>query len=780
MSKPTSKPRETVTRPLRILYVEDSPEDAELCLRDLEKAGFEPHADVVSTRDEFRRKLRSQPYDLILSDYNLRDWTGMDALQIAQKDAPDTPFILVTGTVGEDAAVECIKKGVTDFVLKDRPARLPSSIRRALEEKRLRGERKTSEEAVRLGKEEWERTFNTVPDPILVLDEQCQIIHANRAAAALAGLEPAQVIGKHCYEVVHGTSEPRADCPHQELICTGREARGDLYEPHLGKFYAATATPLRDNSGAPSGCVHVLHDVTEHRRAEEALRYSQELFQVFMDHSPAMAWMKDEEGRYAYCNKTMEQMLDKPQSEILGKTGFDLWPEEVAALQREHDSAVLSSGQAEEFSEPMLDLTRNREAWVLKFPFQDSKGRRLVGGIGVEVTERKRLEAQLRQAQKMEAVGQLAGGVAHDFNNLLTIISGYSDMIAAKVAQDNALSNQVKQIQKAAERAAKLTRQLLAFGRRQIMAPENLDLNAVVAHMGGMLPGLISLDIELKTAPSRELGRVKADAGQVEQIIINLAVNARDAMPQGGTLTLETSNVDITENVARQHLGMKPGAYVMLAVTDTGCGMDAETQAHIFEPFFTTKEEGKGTGLGLATVYGIVKQSGGYISVESAPGEGATFRVYLPRIEAPAVVRELAPAVSIDTRGTETILVVEDEEGLRTLVRGVLKSRGYRILEAASGEGALALCRHHAGHIDLLVTDVVMPKMNGPELASRLDTLRPEIKVLYISGYTNGMVSLRGGRDTKYAYLAKPFTPQALVSKVREVLDSPTALEAAA
>ncbi len=548
----------------------------------------------------------------------------------------------------------------------------------------------------------------------------------------------------------------------------------------MGKFFASATAPLRDEAGAFSGCVHVLHDVTERRRAEEALRYSEERFEVFMDNSPALAWMKDDEGRYVYCNRTMERVVNKKRSEIVGSVGFDLWPKEIAAVQREHDLAVLRSGEAHEFSELIPDGGRKREEWVLKFPFQDSKGRRLVGGIGIEVTERKRLEHQLRQAQKMEAIGQLAGGVAHDFNNLLTIISGYSEMLLSKVPQQAELLNQIQQISKAAQRAANLTKQLLAFGRRQRMALEVLDLNTVVAHLQSMMPGMVREDIELRMALGHDLGRVKADAEQVEQILINLVINARDAMPHGGTLTFETANADITETFARQHLGMKRGPYVMLAVTDTGCGMDAETQARIFEPFFTTKEEGKGTGLGLATVYGIVKQSGGYISVESATEEGSTFRVYLPRLEAPAVAREPATAVAARAGGTETILVVEDEENLRALVRGVLESCGYRILEATSGDDALALSQHHAAEIDLLLTDVVMPKMNGPDLAARLLVLRPEIKILYMSGYADSSVVLQGVRDTRYAYLGKPFTPQALEHKVRQVLDSPSTLETAA
>jgi PAS domain S-box-containing protein len=384
------------------------------------------------------------------------------------------------------------------------------------------------------------------------------------------------------------------------------------------------------------------------------------------------------------------------------------------------------------------------------------------------------LEGQLRQAQKMEAVGSLAGGVAHDFNNLLTAILGYSSILLAHLPEGDPARQNLQEILKAGERAASLTNQLLAFSRKQVLQPKILDLNVLASNLERMLRRLISEDIELSTCLEGNLGQVKADPGQIEQVIMNLVVNARDAMPTGGKLTIETANVTLGEDYASKHLGAKPGRYVMLAVADTGVGMDAETQTRIFEPFFTTKEVGKGTGLGLATVYGIVKQSEGYISVYSEPSQGTTFKTYLPRIDQPAETATASQAAPIP-RGTETILLVEDEEGVRRLARLILEEQGYAIIEASSASSALAAAEKHVTRIHLVLTDVVMPGMNGRELSQRLSKIRPSVRMLFMSGYTGDTIVRHGVLEPGIAYLQKPFTPMDLALKVRQVLDTPRA-----
>ncbi len=400
---------------------------------------------------------------------------------------------------------------------------------------------------------------------------------------------------------------------------------------------------------------------------------------------------------------------------------------------------------------------------------------RLVGvaSIARDLTYTKRLEDQLRQAVKMEAVGRLAGGVAHDFNNLLTTIVGYSAMLLTNLRPSDTAYGQVKEIKRAADRAAQLTRQLLAYSRRQLLKPKILDLNIVITDLAHMLGRMMGDDIVLLTRLEPQLGRVQADPTQIEQVIMNLAANARDAMPRGGTLTIRTDNSELDEAYAELHAGTQPGHYVLLELSDTGCGMDEGTREHIFEPFFTTKEVGKGTGLGLATVYGIVKQSGGCIDVISAPGHGATFRVFLPRLEQPAEKKDSVETTPTLPRGTETVLLVEDDDMVRGFTRMLLRMGGYQVLEACRGPDALHLSEKHPGPIHLLVTDVVMPEMTGRQLAEQLLQRRPELKVLFLSGHTEDTLMQHGVSETETALLAKPFTPAELGLKVREVLASP-------
>jgi len=387
-----------------------------------------------------------------------------------------------------------------------------------------------------------------------------------------------------------------------------------------------------------------------------------------------------------------------------------------------------------------------------------------------DVTERKLLEQQFTQAQKMEAVGRLAGGVAHDFNNLLTIINGFAALLSKQTSTEDPRHGQLTEILLAGERAASVTRQLLAFSRRQLLEPRVLDLNSVLADVETMLRHLVGEDVEL-VMTLKPLGRIKADPGQIEQVVMNLAVNARDAMPKGGKLLIETGNVEIDENYACRHSPMIQGKYVMVAVSDTGSGMDLETQAHLFEPFFTTKEEGRGTGLGLATAYGIVKQSGGFIWVYSEPGQGSTFKIYFPRVEEALPAAEPSIVRPKLAKGSETVLVVEDEGGVRSLVCQTLASHGYKVLEAAGAAQALKISKQHTEPIHLLLTDVVMPRTSGKKLATRLSTLHPETKVLYMSGYTDDAIVRHGILEGGTPFLQKPFAPNALLVKIREVLE---------
>jgi PAS domain S-box-containing protein len=509
------------------------------------------------------------------------------------------------------------------------------------------------------------------------------------------------------------------------------------------------------------------------RAAQEGLRRSEINFRSLVTNAPYGICRCDSAGQVLDANPALLAMLGYSSArELTGKHLGELYADtqQWFELADQLRSAASFNGLTAEW------LRKDGTATVVRV-----SGRAVSNGDKVrtfelfaeDVTERRALEQQLRQSQKMEAIGRLAGGIAHDFNNLLMVISGYSEFLLDRLGPEPALRTPAQEIASASVRATSLTRQLLAFSRKQMLAPKILDLNGVVTENLKMLTRVIGEDIDLVMVPSAELGAVRADVGQVEQVIMNLAVNARDAMPSGGKLTIETSNVSLDEDYARFHAPLNPGNYVMLAISDTGAGMDSETQSRIFEPFFTTKGP-KGTGLGLSTVYGIVKQSGGYIWVYSEPGKGTTFKIYLPRVaevaESSAKVTALAESTSAE--GTETILLVEDEANLRCLARQFLEKQGYRVLEAADGAAAMQIAVAREAMIHLLLTDVIMPGMNGRELALRISEILPNVKVLYMSGYTENVIGRNGMLDVGVRLLQKPFTLHDLKSKVREVLDS--------
>ena len=473
-------------------------------------------------------------------------------------------------------------------------------------------------------------------------------------------------------------------------------------------------------------------------------------------------------------NKGAEKVFGYSAAEAVGKSIGLVCPPERARETGEILERVLRGETLKQFETVRVRKDGKRIPVALTIsPIKDPAGEIVaISGIAQDISERKQLEEQYRQAQKMEAVGRLSGGIAHDFNNLLGVIIGYSEVLEERLGENRPLRKNAEEIKKAGRRATNLTRQLLAFSRQQMLNPAVLDLNVVVADIEKMLRRLIGEDIELNAKLAARLGRVRADQGQIEQVLMNLAVNARDAMPEGGKLTIETANVELDENYARQHPAVVPGFYVLLAVTDTGTGMDAETQAHIFEPFFTTKEMGKGTGLGLATVYGVVKQSDGYIWVDSEPGQGTAFKIYLPQVGEPVRPEEaLANASEGPLPVTETVLVVEDEDSLRELAHLFLSDAGYRVLDASSPARAAEIGRGHRGPIHLLLSDVVMPGMSGPELARGLTALRPEMRVLFMSGYTGDSINRRGLLDTGMRMLQKPFARDALLRSVREALE---------
>jgi two-component system cell cycle sensor histidine kinase/response regulator CckA len=523
-------------------------------------------------------------------------------------------------------------------------------------------------------------------------------------------------------------------------------------------------------------CISYITDISARKREENALRVSERQYRALFEQSPLPKFLFDYTSRrFLAVNETAVRTYGYSRDEFLKMTVDDIQVcDDAASAGAGVEVSPVGTTQRGPWRHVKKDGTRiDVDITAHRFVFE---GRPCGLTVAQDVTERSRMEGQLRQAQKMDAIGNLAGGVAHDFNNILSVILSYSHMLAEGLKPGDPMREDLEEISGAGERAAALTRQLLAFSRQQILQPRVLDLNAVIAGVARMLRRVVGEDVELTVTSAAELGAVTADPGQVEQVLMNLVVNARDAMPKGGKLTIETANVKLDEGYAVTHTGVEPGTYVMLAVTDTGSGMDAGTRDRIFEPFFTTKERGKGTGLGLSTVFGIVRQSGGNIWVYSEPGEGTTIKVYLPLAGAvSAIITELAP----DTRarhGSETILLVEDEESVRALVRTILERHGYLVLEAQSGGDALLLCEQHKATIHVLLTDVVMPRMSGRQLAQRLAPLRPDMRVLFMSGYTDDSIVRHGVLDSDVAFLQKPITPEALTRRLREVIESPDGL----
>ena len=529
------------------------------------------------------------------------------------------------------------------------------------------------------------------------------------------------------------------------------------------RWLETQAVPLRDDSGRVSALLGLTRDITDRVLAIAALRESEQNFRMLFEQATDGIFICDDRLRFLDVNAAGCQITGYTREELQSLSVVDILapgesirlPDELRKLAKGEVVTSEWRGRRRDGSHYFAEATAKQ--------LSDGRFQAFVR----DITERMELQAQLLQAQKMESIGRLAGGIAHDFNNMLTVINGTADLAIAAPHGGNALRQDLEQIRHAGERAAAMTRQLLAMSRQQIMHLEILDLNAALRDMEGMLRRLIGEDVTMHLALADSLGHVKADPSQIEQVILNLVVNARDAMPEGGTLTIETRDV---KSGPSSHQPLPPGCYIVLVVRDTGVGMDDAARRRVFEPFFTTKEMGKGTGLGLSTVYGIVKQTGGSVWVDSRPGAGTTFTIYFRRVEAPATPRA-SPAVTADPDGDETILVVEDEPAVRSLTIRVLEAAGYRVIAAGNGAETLQLLERFTQPIDLMLTDVVMPGMNGRELASRVARLRPEIKTLYMTGYTADALLRRGVLDATSRVVTKPFTTQELRRHVREVLD---------
>lgn len=638
-------------------------------------------------------------------------------------------------------------------------------------------ERKRAEEALRAAEEKYRELVNEINEGIFSIDGNGVYTFANKALADIHGVSnPDQLTGRLFIEFVlpHARDEVLW---HFQACLAGNKPKIELVPITRADGRSATleitASPVM-KGGKSTGIKGVVRDITERIRAEEELKKSEERYRALFEDSKDGVFVSTLEGRFIDVNPAGVEMLGYSTKDELLQVDIanDLF------FDADERNALVDEIQRKGFlQDHEHDLKRKDGAKITVLetliPIRNSQGKMLaMRGFMRDITHVKQLQHLLLQSQKIEAIGRLAGGVAHDFNNILMAISGYSDLVLAKEERSGFVSrNDIMEIKKAAEQGGNLTRQLLAFSRKQVLDPKILDLNQTVSGMENLLRRLIGEDVYLVIEPNHELGRVKVDPGQIEQVVMNLAVNARDAMQHGGKLIIETANVELDQDYVERHVGAAPGRYVQITVTDSGEGMDETVLSHIFEPFFTTKEAGKGTGLGLATVYGIVKQSGGYIEVYSEPGHGTSFKIYFPRVDSPLDQPDQGSSTHNGIGGDETILLVDDNESVRTAMAAVLEIKGYKVVQAINGMHALNLFRQLGGQVHLVITDVIMPGMSGSELAHRLNEEQGDLKVLFISGYSDDVISEEGLEDLQATFLPKPSSMNTLLSKIRELLD---------
>jgi PAS domain S-box-containing protein len=651
-------------------------------------------------------------------------------------------------------------------------------------------ERKKAEAQIFQIKQDWEDTFNTITDMITIHDANFDIIRANTSAQKILGLPFLESAKAKCYAFYHGTECPPAECPSCQSLKTGELSIVEIFEPHLNMFIEITAIPRFDNSGKIAGLIHVVRDISERKKADEHLQEQKRFSENLIQNSAVATFVLDSQHKVLLWNKACEELTGMPAAAMIGtddhwKAFYDRRRPCLADIIMNKDFSSMATLYQTYGKSPLISSGLHAERWITNLggkdryiifdaaPIYNSKDE-LVASVETlqDITEIRKLEDQLKQAQKMEAIGQLAAGIAHDFNNILTAIIGYGTMLQMKLDKNDLSMPYLEQILSAAGKATTLTHSLLAFSRKQIINPQAADLNDIVRSVAKLLSRLIGEDIELRLNLLQTALPVRVDIGQIDQVLMNLCSNARDSMPDGGFISIETDYIELTELNLADHPFMIAGPYAILSLSDTGEGMDEKTIEKIFEPFFTTKEMGKGTGLGLSIVYGIIKQHNGYITVYSEQGNGTTFRIYLPLTRRDALKEDAQKSVDPPQGGKECILIAEDDPQVRALTGKILDDFGYQVLIAADGEEAVNVFLANIDHIDLVILDVIMPKLNGMAALDRMRSIKPDIRALFTSGYTADVIHKKGILDKGLNYLSKPLAPEVLLRKIRNILDA--------
>jgi two-component system, cell cycle sensor histidine kinase and response regulator CckA len=766
-----------MTAPLHLMLIENSAADAELNLHELERAGFQCQPQIIATRAELLEHLGRFPFDIVLADYRLPGWTGMDAFSVMRQAGRDVPFILVTGFLGEEVAVECIKQGVTDYVLKEHLARLPIVVARALEERALRDARQLMVQALRQSEANSLFLFANNPLPMWVFDsDTMQIRQVNDAAVSHYGYERMEFLQMSATDLHPAEEVPKLLAVFQDADPLDPRAAQWRHRKKNGSIIDVEMFLHQMEYSGHAAALVVAQDITERKRAED----EKQKFYTLVEYSRDFIAVADLHDNVEYVNPAGRAMLGITDAEsVKGAHSIDFVV--PADLPLVYDT-ILPSLYTTGHWEGELRFRHRQTGQPLPMDFvgfqvkdQTTGEARFVATVSRDMSERRALERQLQHAQKFEAIGQLAGGVAHDFNNVIGAILGWAELGEEHAAASNTtLEGYFKKIHSQCDRVTALVQQLLAFARRQVLERRSFTLNQTVRDVLNLLDKVIGKDIEIKTVLTDNISAVRADPTQIEQVLMNLCLNSRDAMPKGGRITIETHDAVFLEEDCRRTIGIQSGRFAELRVSDTGIGMDAAIRERIFEPFFTTKGTGKGTGLGLATVYGIVKQHNGFILVESELGQGSTFRTFLPISETPSG-GGLRPLISDDSPargGTETILLADDHDGVCEMAQSVLKAKGYHVLMAHDGEEAIEVFTAHRDHISLVLLDVIMPRKSGPEVFAAIRALNSGVSVVFATGYSNESATLADLVESGVAVLRKPYSPSLLCRRVREALDA--------